>query len=522
MKDKTFSFNINSKIIIYGCSGNGIYYYRKLKEKGYKVEAFIDMRADEMGNAILIDECSVPVYQLRELKDIKKSNIIIFIAIRNSIEQNNIAKLLYKDGYENVIFIPMLKENINNKNNINILRQFYRDFIEGIFKDNKSLPKLNCLFQNKLFQDYALIKRNTTHVIAWAPISIVFYYSLKQKMRMIESFGISHAKNTDEIYLDKSIFQVEYINQLFDFFLLGEKNLDTYFDFENKISNSVKNKSSVKNQLWLEDRQKCVEIMERGTNRGEDYWVESAIPVEWNSKGFFNICDGAHRLAYLNAMNMHMVPIQTTIDDYNKWINPSVNEEVIEMLKRNDIKEFEAPIVHPWYYECNSREEKVGVLIIKLLLKHLGAKGIKKNYSVLDVEPHEGYYLQHFARLGAQTTGIVKNEKERELLWNFNKLFYLDEKILILLEKELQKQKGKHNIVFLMKKLSQFEDEEECIEYLHWINSIISETIVWESGIDYEKEKKLILDHTDFKKYHFFKRILSDKIIREVGIFTKV
>lgn len=522
MQKETFTFNKASSIIIYGCSGNGIYYYRELRKRGYYVEFFVDSRAKEMGESVSIEQYKdIPVYCLEDVNSVDKINVVVFVAIRNSIEQNKVAELLHEAGYENIIYMPMVNETVKNEVYVKSLKRFYRNFIDCNFKNDLDLPKVGMILERELFQDNALIKRNGDIVVAWAPISIIYYYSIKQKNRMIESFGISNAKNTDEIYLDKSIFQVEYINQLFKFFLFGNNDLDIYLDFENKIENCVKKQSSLENQLWLEDRQKCMEIMENGTNRGVGYWIESAIPVEWNEKGFFNICDGAHRLAYLNCMNMNMVPIQTTIEDYDKWVNAEKNTSLINFCKEKGIVRFETPIVHPWYYGCEVNEEKVGKTVLKYLLEYLGSRGMDENFKVLDLNPHEGYYLQHFTRLGAKARGVVNDEKERELLWYVNELFNMNSKISILDINDMYEQEETYNIVFLMKKLSALLEKKEVAKMLKWINLHTAEMIVWESGIEPEIEKRLIVEHTDFKKYHFIKKTLSDKIIREVGFFTK-
>ena len=140
---------------------------------------------------------------------------------------------------------------------------------------------------------------------------------------------------------------------------------------------------------------------------------------------------------------------------------------------------------------------------------------------MLDINPKDGYYLQHFARVGAkEVTGIIYDKKQQDFLTYLNQLFYMKECINLVQEDEEKQSDRKYDIVLLFKKLCTLKEKEQ-IRYVEWIATKAERLIIWESGVEYEKEKQLILKYIKCEKYIFLKRVLSENVVREVGIFVK-
>ena len=272
--------------------------------------------------------------------------------------------------------------------------------------------------------------------------------------------------------------------------------------------------------MWFADRQNCIELLSSALNVDADFMYQSAIPVRWNDKGYFNICDGSHRLVFFNQMEMQMVPVQISVEDYEKWINLGSLKHVLSLIEENGAASFETPIPHPWFYECGAKEERFGRTILKCIFEQLDNLELNHNFSVLDTNPGIGYYLQYFARNNeaGKIVGIVKDQIQMELITWLNRLFYLDKRIHLSLPKISSS--DKYDVVLMLKILCTM-DELARIDYIKWIESKTKKLMIWESGLDYENERELIMRHSGFNKYIFLKRTLSDNIIREVGIFIK-
>ncbi len=520
MAEDYFKFAKYYSVVIYGGNKSGMNFYQQLAVRGYSIQCFIDARAAEYNGVLSVNGKKVPIYGPEDI-DKLDLEVIILIAVRNAVEQNNVAKMLWQKGFQNIIYMPMIKENIQNVKPINCLRQFYQEFVDGRIQENAILPKQKVLWEAAPFWDHAMIGQDEEYVTAWVPISMIHYYAKSQSDKMIQLAGITTSKGLGEKYLDRSIFQLEWLNDLFHFLLTGQGNLENYWKIEERIENHVKQQSTKENQLWFSDRQKCAEILMSGMNTGSDFLIHSAIPVQWNEKGYFNICDGGHRLAFLNCIYMNMAPVQMKHEDYDKWVNGEVLEKFLYFIQENTIAAFEAPIPHPWFYGCEVREEKFGNTILKCILEQLMRLKIYDHFSVLDVNPREGYYLQHFVRIDAgDVTGIVYDKKQFDFLVHLNQLCHMEEYINLVTLDDEQKNHKKYDIVLMMKKLSEFSEKEQ-IEYIKWISSKTTKMVIWESGVDYEKEKKMIMQYAGFEDYIFLKWVLSENVIRETGIFLK-
>lgn len=512
-----FSLSKSVPIIIYGYCKAGIEVYHRLSAAGYHISCFIDRKAPEFHNSCIIEGANIPICQLEECS-FEESEPIVYIAVRNSVEQTNVAKTLWKHQFQKAIFFPMIEKNMKNHKSIESLRDFYIHFTTGKVEVNFPLPTLESLFGEDIFWDHALIRREDEQVLAWVPMALLHFYT--------EEKGKSFTKKEKFVYeyWNKNVFRLKWLNELFRFLIKGEGNLDYYEFIEGSAAaeNNLRKFSSTQNQLWLTDRQKCVDFLMSGMNTEDGFLIQVAIPVQWNDGGYFNICDGSHRLAFLNSVDMQMVAVRLSLEDYKKWINYEALQNVLAFIRENEITSFETPIPHPWFYGCETREEKFGRTILKCVLEQLEELHLKNDFSVLDTNPREGYYLQYFARTeeAGKIVGIVRDEMQFELITQLNQLFYLDKRIQLVGIDSEACDGWKYDIVLMLKILCTLEGQEK-LQYLKWIVSKAEKMIIWESGSDWESERNFIIQQSEFKKYTCLKRTLSDGTIREVGIFMR-
>lgn len=513
MKD-IFFLNRSQKLVIYGASPNGVYYAKFFINNGFKVEYFIDKKALDFEGSVQVNNDSIPVYTLEQAPIEKRGEYIIYIAIRNALEQTKCAELAGKNGYEKIIFFPLYKKTEDLREGIEALTYVYNEIIAGRIVSNKPCPKQNYLFKKSQYKDVALIKE-ANEILCYIPTDLIYYHSLEQVNRMSAIYGIPTDAQTDMYYASRPFPQVDFFNEMFSFFLFGRGNIKKYTDIIMKMPNDLKNHSDIEHQEWLNDRKNVIENMLEKACYEKDYWVNSAVTVEWNDDGFFNIQDGIHRYLMASHLFMRKIPAHMKKEDYIKWTNKKYVQACIDSISKIDI--LPTPISHPYFMECNAETEVVGKTLLSYIQEKV--KDIwKTNIEILDTNPEVGYYSQNFARMGGKVTVIIdRNNGYYDSFRKLNKLFYLESKIRCV-EKLDETQ---YDITLCMKWWDYLKNENQWEENIRKINQVTKGIMIWKSGSKPEEEKKRIFDNTNFSQYELLCYVLENKIIREVGIFRK-
>lgn len=511
MMRETFALTCEQKIVIYGASTNGIFYAHLFMDNGFSISYFIDVQAEKMGNSVRIGEQNFPIYTIKNVPEEAREDYIVYIAIRNAMEQEKCVEMARNLGYQKIIYLPLHKKTVETAEGIDALTRVYNEIILGNINGDILCP-MQSYFQVPQYRDVAFIKCNEK-IISYVPLDIIYYHSYAQIKEMNLLYGIPTNEEIDRKYSNCPFPQVDFFKEMFLFFLTGRGNIKKYMDVTMKLPNNLKACSDDEHQEWLDDRKHVIEkIIEKGFYENE-FWINSAIPIEWNAGGFFNIQDGIHRYFVADMLSMRKIPAQIKKEDYDIWLNKKALHKCLKYVQ--NIKVLPTPVSHPYFLDCDVESELLGKTVLKYIQEKV-ASIWNNQIKILDTNPQIGYYTQHFVRMGGNVTAIMDvNDKYYDVFCSLNELAYLEDRISISGFID-----AKHyDIILCMKNWDMFEDKGHYKEWLKLIKTLTPQLMIWESGVVPEEEKKIIFQYTQFSEYEFLRYVLEDKIIREVGIF---
>ena len=516
MNKDTFLLDQTHRLVIYGASKNGIYYANFFVSQGFRIAYFIDKKADEIGNRICLDSEEAAVYTIENAPREHREEDIVYIAVRNALEQTKCAELAGKQGYQNIIYLPLCKQTNDTAEGIDALMRVYKEIGAGRIVADVPCPKQSYFGKQFIYRDTAIIKRDK-EIVCYTPLDLIFHHSVEQIDKLSAVYGITRDREMDIKYSDRPFSQMDFYQECFSFFFNGTGDIQKYMDTVMHISNDLKQRSTLENQVWLDDRKHVIENMVDRTYTEQDYWKNMAIPITWNEKGFFNIQDGIHRYMTASMLYMKKIPTQMTVEDYEIWINENSLRKCLGYLEQKKIESFPTPISHPYFMECESECDSFGKTVLATIQEYLTDVWERK-MSVLDVNPQIGYFSQNFARMGGNVTAIsTPADTDYDLFSYLNELMYLEKKISIRADMGHES----YDITLCMKLWDRMKDEEQWNEYIKEIDLRTKNILIWESGASPEYERQRILENTHFSKYQSLRYVLEDKIIREVGVFTK-
>ena len=97
-----FILSKRSHFILYGAASLGSVLYKKLKQHGANIDAYIDQRAEEMHELM-----GLPVYGLTEVANhLDVKNAVVIVSVKNVFEHTRIAAQLSELGFHNLLFKP--------------------------------------------------------------------------------------------------------------------------------------------------------------------------------------------------------------------------------------------------------------------------------------------------------------------------------------------------------------------------------------------------------------------------------
>ncbi len=287
-----------SKIIIYGAASTGIILKTKLETNGYKVEGFIDQRANEIH-----DIAGTGVYNLDAIRF--DDDTIVILAIKNVFEHEKIVKQLVKHGCKWVIFKPYSSVLGRNDDASNELSALW-DLIVG----KKQEINITAISKAEDLTSYSEtirkpIKKQGDYYIYSIPVELIF----------------TDKKDEDNQWNDINILELYPHNELFRFFM-GNTNssYNSYIAFCEFCAKEAGVKIS---ESWREsvikNRANVFYEMQRNLGCNFEFFINSAPVAIWNEKGYFNLNSGKHRVCFLIACGFRDIPIKISESDYKKW-----------------------------------------------------------------------------------------------------------------------------------------------------------------------------------------------------------
>lgn len=339
--EKVFNLDKQS-IIIYGAAAIGLIVYDICKELNLPVAGFIDKRGDEIHEIQ-----GVKVYNIDSAEiDAIDRQCIIFIAVKNVFEHDNIARKLIEKGFVNIIYRPStVIKGAGNKDEKR-LNEVYDKFMQKEFICD-DIPKSFSVHEYE-YRDYATIKKlgNGQERVAYIPVEYLFTDKKKAgKWSWVDIPVMS---------LIPHVAFFKWMDNQPGF------SYDMYLDFcidSTKIKGQIKVTDRWKENV-IKNRADVYANMNQSLERDFDFFIRNAPNAKWNTNGYFNLVSGKHRAAFWLAKGRHYIPLRISNTDFQMWINEFKVDKIIHCLRERGIVSVNAPIEHPYFYDiqCQNRD----------------------------------------------------------------------------------------------------------------------------------------------------------------------
>lgn len=270
---------MNKRIYLYGCNHRSEIVFRKLKNSGVGVTAFVD-RSKKGANIINPQE-------LEFVDD--KDNVCIYICMQNAMQHEIVADMLFRIGFHYIIFLPVSsKYNMQAYKMVELWNKIYEEGIDFVI----DIPR----YENLINRD-----REKKNNIIYAPMELIFT-----------------EKNIPNEYVkwrNKHISLYEPYNQLYRYIYEGRELPKEYLQ-ENFDLHGKKKQSTIRDRIIL------YEGLSRRMNNDSLYYHVMTCPVEVNESGAFNLKDGHHRANLAFHLGKDFLPVRVRDGEVNyRWLN---------------------------------------------------------------------------------------------------------------------------------------------------------------------------------------------------------
>lgn len=270
---------MNKRIYLYGCNHRSEVVFRRLKDSGVGVTAFID-RSKKGENIINPQE-------LEFVDD--KDNVCIYICMQNAMQHEIVADMLFRMGFHYIIFLPVSsKYNMQAYKMVELWNRIYEEGIGSVI----DIPR----YENLITRD-----TDEKNNIVYAPMELIF--TRKNFLKEYRNWENRH------------ISLYEPYNQLYRYIYMGDKTPEEYlkenFDLVGKEKQST-----------IRDRVILYESLSRRINDDSRYYHVMTCPVEVSESGVFNLKDGHHRANLAFHLGKDFLPVMVHGGEVNyRWLN---------------------------------------------------------------------------------------------------------------------------------------------------------------------------------------------------------
>lgn len=309
---KYFDLNLNSKIWIYGCGKIGLNAFDNLTKRGYRVQGFIDKRAEQIKAGNNLNCLSPEEFSKAPLI----SQCIVFVCVWNGTQQETIAKILFEFGCDKLVYLPIL--HAASLEEIHIRRRAYNDFLMCNYEALHDIPCYcgNCC-ENIFSNNSPIISFSDHYVCFWYSVSALHTGSMED-FYSFTNVVPGKAPSRERFfmnYADKPLTRMTPYKNLY-----RRLNGDEYADL-NDYFLLTKGDIEFDRDAFLEDRKNLHRIYEYAYEYDMSFFSDSAAICRWNEKGYFNVIDGLHRIFFLISKGKDKVPICVDIHDWEAFIN---------------------------------------------------------------------------------------------------------------------------------------------------------------------------------------------------------
>ena len=270
---------MNKRIYLYGCNHRSEVVFRRLKDSGVGVTAFVD-RSKKGENIINPQE-------LEFVDD--KDNVCIYICMQNAMQHEIVADMLFRMGFHYIIFLPVSsKYNMQAYKMVELWNRIYEEGIGSVI----DIPR----YENLITRD-----TDEKNNIVYAPMELIF--TRKNFLKEYRNWENRH------------ISLYEPYNQLYRYIYMGDKTPEEYlkenFDLVGKEKQST-----------IRDRVILYESLSRRINDDSRYYHVMTCPVEVSESGVFNLKDGHHRANLAFHLGKDFLPVMVHGGEVNyQWLN---------------------------------------------------------------------------------------------------------------------------------------------------------------------------------------------------------
>lgn len=413
---ESFVLSKESHFILYGAASCGSLLCDKLLCQGYKVDAFIDKRADEIVNLK-----GISVYNLEDAaKKFCDRKFVIVIAVKNVFEHSRIAMELAENGLKNILYKPYSVLKGRGTECERIIEKWYDKIAIGDLPEERQVLRRTEI-SNIYLQDEKeyLLAEKEDYIVISLPLVCLF--------ENLELNATSQERNA--LYFFPHI-------QFFSY-LQGEDkaSVDYYMDYCEKAAAALD--SFKVTEAWkrnvIENRTEICNEMNNSYYFKQSFFIDNAPHVIWNEKGYFNLNSGKHRTAFWASKKMMFMPVKMDKTEAECWINRKRALLILEKMNQKKIYTLKAPVEHPMFYQypCASALFFQGLLFkIAETISRIYYSSPTENYinnkkvylSVDDL----GLLSRCLRRCGAQV--YERNTEDKEWIRLLDDLFYLKER----------------------------------------------------------------------------------------------
>lgn len=470
-----------TQFVIYGAGEVGNNCYRRLRRNGYCVVAAIDK--NQSGGQIIdgiytykIEECSKAFEQINEL--------VVIICLADGLLHKDVADILYQMGFQYIIFLPL--DCCINAAEKTRLTRIYNRVVDGINDcDNVTIKNYGNYYSKNLDVNSSILCAEKEHYTVWLGMEMLFTESLKLWK------GDKTKIHDKEELKDKSIISENPYEMLFQYFDLRTEDYEHYF------SAFIDEKTDKQKEKELAKRERLYRLFKQEHNMGMRFFIEGAPHVIWNPRNYFNLVGGHHRTMYLLSEGHTVFPVVVSKNDFIKWCNMAVYNELIDCMKKYSIERLYAPLPHPGMLNFPVECDAFGETKLKAVIRFLAHIEIN-DMRVLDCSGGQAYYARNMERIGVKEAVYIDDSRQNiELALLMNRLLYREGVIVKQGSIDELLSDAKYDVVFAM---DHYSEKLMCLEnkVLFFLKKVTKKYLIVE--LKNEKELTFLLSQGGLKK----------------------
>ena len=486
---RTFHFNKESEILIYGYGAVGRNLHQKLTRHGYRIVGIIDRNAKRLGpvhNCIFIEP---------EELDAESAGRVIVLTLQSILEHERVVKLLAAKGAENIVYL----DRSGGPETYQTCFRIYNQLLYGAATEDFEFP---CTAVGAECVPGHYFREETESVIIEVPAPLLF------------------TSADQPIWQNINIASCREYNALFDILLRGQHDFPE--DFESYCDIVCGSARSV--EAYLQDRLLLFQMLQSEyMNYGLTFFRNAPSTAKWNQeKGYFNISDGLHRASFLFNKYVNTIPIRLSKGDHELWCNSAAVEKCRMYIDDHHIQRTYTPIHHPAFCSLDHSAEKGGRLAASALYQFFGNKDVS-GMRIIDLNSCLSYFAQVFARMGASRVVSVERRKYPfELAKLLNQLHHIDNIEMRNDAVEELEMHDRYDVVVVANDCSpSLQEGDAGVQLLRQIDSLSSAYFIRRARAGTDDETSYVLANSGFKSYRRLSVEVIDGALSEVGVYGK-